>query len=120
MCSTFSRSNVRTLRAISRHEAGRRVYQMDIGWNLGFAAAVKNVRFVFDDQALPDLIVLCLGQIETGDRLFNTLPSQLDEEPAFIVEGIAGLTMTVRTADDRRRRIQFRCLTQAQWDDRFS
>lgn len=93
---------------------------MDIGRNLGFAAAVKNVRFLFDDHALPDLIILCLGQIETGDRLFNTLPSQLDEEPSFIVEKIVGQTMTVRTADDRRRKIQFRCLTQAQWEDRFS
>jgi hypothetical protein len=83
------------------------------------AAAVKEVRFLFDNLALPDVIVLCLGNVEVGDRLFNTLPTEADSEPSFTVEKIAGQMMTVSTADKRRGKLQFHCLSQEQWEARF-
>ena len=81
---------------------------------------MKDIRFVFDDRALPNLIVLCRGQVAVGDRLFNRLPTEADGEPSFTVEKIAGEILTVRLTDQRRKKVLFRSLNDVEWEQRFS
>jgi hypothetical protein len=80
---------------------------------------VKNVRFVYDNTALPDLVLLCLGEVQVGNQLFTTLPTETEITPSFTVEKISGEIMVARRADNRRGKIQFRCLTASQWNERF-
>jgi hypothetical protein len=80
---------------------------------------MKAVKFVFEPAALPDMVVVCLGKVEPGDQLFNTLPTEQDAEPSFTVEKINGNVMTAKAANGRRGTLPFRCLTEAQWNERF-
>jgi hypothetical protein len=80
---------------------------------------MKSVRFVFEPDAIPDLVVLCCGEIQPGDQLFNSLPSEQNAEPAFTVLKIEGNRMSAKASNGRRGTLAFHCLTEAVWNERF-
>jgi len=84
-----------------------------------FAAAVKDVHFVFDIGVLPDLVILCCGAVIAGDRLLNMVPSDTQTEPSFIVDSIDGAAMKAYSVHGERSGVfKFRCLDKEEWNER--